>query len=343
MKKIFLAFITLTLISFNTCEDNPVNGDDTKPGRRDYIWEIDTIYTPFSMLRDIWGHSTDDVWTIAGGGDNDKKIFHFDGNTWINDPNAVPYQPLSIFGFSSTNVWIGGGDGKIWHYDGTGWSEFTTLNVVPGKGISFGDIWGERVSDVYAVGAYTDGNSLFNNGVIAHFANNKWSILHSYNDSGNIVRLYKSNNSQYPLVYVGHFNYYGDSTFIYRLNQGALQEFLSGSFGYNSYLFMNLIGDQIFILRGQEIFEYENDRLKFLLKVDLPEFEQGFFGRTKKDIFLYMNNGIAHYNGTNIEYIYNSDSDIVFGGGIVFDREIFIISTGLGQGGRNFILRGKLN
>jgi hypothetical protein len=336
---LLVLIILLTL----TCNNNPIKPDEDKPGRRDYVWEIDTIDTPFSMLRDIFGTSPQDVWTIAGGGDKDKKIFHFDGEKWTNDPNAIPYQPESIYGFSTTNVWIGGGDGKIWHFDGGGWSEFTTLNVVPGKGINFGNVWGEKSNDVYATGAYTDDSLLFNNGVIAHFNGSKWNILHSFNNSGSIVRFYKSISNQYPLVYIWHFDYYGDSTFIYRLNQGMLQKFHSGSFGYNSYLTLNMIGDRIFILKGKEIFEYENDQLKFFLSVDLPDFRQGFFGRTKNDIFLLMNDGIAHYNGTDIQYIYNFDTKIIFGRGIFFDKDVFIILAGLGQGGRNFILRGKLN
>ena len=43
MKKIFFVLISLLLLSFNTCDDNPVNGDDVKPGRRDYVWELDSL------------------------------------------------------------------------------------------------------------------------------------------------------------------------------------------------------------------------------------------------------------------------------------------------------------
>ncbi len=138
-----------------------------------------------NSLEKIWGTSPNDVWAISSGGDNDKKIFHFDGVKWTNDPNAIPYHPNSIFGFSNNDVWICGGDGKVWHYDGNSWIEFATLNVVPDKSISFSDIWGASADDIYAVGAFTNDSSLFNNGVIAHFDGSTLEILHTFYNKGN--------------------------------------------------------------------------------------------------------------------------------------------------------------
>ncbi len=343
MKFYFLFPLIATLTLLNTCTENPINGDDNDtPGRRDYVWMIDTIYTPFSNLTKIWGTSPADVWAISSGGDNDKKIFHFDGDKWTNDPNAIPYQPNSIFGFSTSNVWICGGDGKVWHFDGNGWSESATLNVKPSIGISFGDIWGERPNNIYAVGAYTDDSLLFNNGVIAHFDGSNWAVLNSYSNSGNIGRFYKSSGNKYPLVYIWHFDFYGDSTFIYQLDQGNLKNFLEGSFGINSFLTMELINEQIYILKGKEIYLYENDNLKFVLDIDLPNFGQGFSGRSKKDIFLIMNDGIAHYNGDNIEYIYQKNT-IMIVGAMIFEKQVIFIAFDRIQGGRNFVIRGILN
>jgi hypothetical protein len=78
MKKIFLAIISLTLISFNTCDDNPVNGDNVKPGRRDYSWRVDTIDSPNNSFSCIWGSSPTDVWVGGKGGVTSyDRLWHF--------------------------------------------------------------------------------------------------------------------------------------------------------------------------------------------------------------------------------------------------------------------------
>ena len=342
MKVLLIATLLLSSLLSLCCKKNPISpADITTPGRRDYLWTVDTIYTPFSMLSRIWGISPNDVWTISSGGDNDKRIFHFNGDSWLSVSDPIVYEPNSIFGFSSSDIWIGGGDGKIWHFDGNNWIENTTLNVVQGKGIVFEDIWGLNSDDIYAVGAFTDDSLLFNNGVIAHFDGTEWKILYTFNNSGNIARFYKTLDNQYPFVYIWHFDFYGDSTFIYQLKRAILHPFLAGSFGINSFLSMVLLNNHIYILKGKEIFVYENDNLKSILRVDLPNFEQGFTGRNDKDIFLIMNDGIAHYNGSNIEYIYRYNN-IMIVGSIVFDKQVFFIGSDRTQGGRNLIITGKL-
>jgi len=38
--------------------------------------------------------------------------------------------------------------------------------------------------------------------------------------------------------------------------------------------------------------------------VENPNFYQRMWGRNSKDIFLLMTDGLAHYNGTDIEYLF---------------------------------------
>ncbi len=56
------------------------------------------------------------------------------------------------------------------------------------------------------------------------------------------------------------------------------------------------------------------------LTVPDPEFISQLFGRTENDLFLAMRDGICHYNGTNIQYIYKFPFT---GLGVVNDPMIF--------------------
>ena len=66
-------------------------------------------------------------------------------------------------------------------------------------------------------------------------------------------------------------------------------------------------------------------------------------GRSSKDIFLGKLNGIAPYNGTDVQYLYqfNNTSIRIFMGR-VFDKEIFFLAYDTNNS-LNLIIRGKLN
>ncbi len=105
---------------------------------------------------------------------------------------------------------------------------------------------------------------------------------------------------------------------------------------------IKVITKKLYILKGKDIYLYENDNIKFVFNVDLQNFGQGFSGRNEKDIFLIMKDGIAHYNGVNIEYIFIK-GNIQVVGSMILEKQIFFIAFDRIQEGRNFVIRGKLN
>jgi len=71
------------------------------------------------MVYDIWGSGPADVYLVGTDGTGYPKpmILHFDGKQW-NSTNTFPVkQPLTIWGSSSTDVFVGG-DAGIAHFDG---------------------------------------------------------------------------------------------------------------------------------------------------------------------------------------------------------------------------------
>jgi hypothetical protein len=81
MKKLFLGFLTMTLLTLSTCSDNPITDDTLQPGRRDYIWTIDTLKIPEgrSYPTWMWGTNANNVWAIGSGYLNAYQIWHYDG------------------------------------------------------------------------------------------------------------------------------------------------------------------------------------------------------------------------------------------------------------------------
>jgi hypothetical protein len=56
---LFLSFIILS------CKNNPVSPNDITPGRRDYVWEVDTVNYLCNPMFKMWNSSPSDVWAIT--------------------------------------------------------------------------------------------------------------------------------------------------------------------------------------------------------------------------------------------------------------------------------------
>ena len=62
----------------------------------------------------------------------------------------------------------------------------------------------------------------------------------------------------------------------------------------------------------------------------------------KNDIFLRMTDGIAHYNGNNIKYIYNFEGNISIIDAVLFENKVFFLAFDISNG-NDLIYHGKLN
>jgi hypothetical protein len=92
----FILVIIFILISLQ-CDTTEPPVDDLPPGRRDYVWTIDTISSGSfqTYLTSIWGSSPNDVWICGFDSDRSKSIMHFDGQKWSPAQN-IPLQSFAI-------------------------------------------------------------------------------------------------------------------------------------------------------------------------------------------------------------------------------------------------------
>lgn len=224
LKPALISFILFATLSCNTTE--PI---EDKPGRRDYVWSVDTLPN-YTYLNRMWGSSPLDVWAIGQPGDFSKSIWHYDVNQWTTDNVFRFFVPSSIYGFSANNVWLGGLNGKIWHYDGNLWREVATLTKDGNIQIVFDNLWGESPNDLYAFGAYPDDNHLFNNSVIALYKNNNWNIINTDGLVGIVAHLYKNKpDGKYiafskQIFHSGQWVTFSTPLFIVNVDNGAVHQ-----------------------------------------------------------------------------------------------------------------------
>jgi len=342
--KIILLLLFITALVYS-CNSNPVGPID-QPGRRDYIWTVDTLNYPYNTMYRMWGSSPTDIWTTSSGY-HDKSISHFNGVNWTSygvDRMNVPY---SIYGFSSNNVYVGSGGGGIWHYNGSTWTNVANITKDGHSDIVFDNVWGASPDDIYATGAYPDEYG-FNNSVIAHFSNNEWEMLSTEGLYGIVEHLYK--NSADDNIYLQVINIgggrYVDSTLIFEYSQEKYNKIYSSVWSKGLQADISLINNEVYFTLGNEIAKRIDDKFQTILNVNNPNFNQRIWGRSSKDIFLLMTDGLAHYNGNDVEYLfYFNRAEVlpwtqIFGAAL-FEKEVFFLvyepTTNL-----NLIYHGKL-
>lgn len=342
MKKLLLILFSFCLLALSTCNENPLV-DDLQPGRRDYNWEIDTLNIPYTTLWSIWGSSPNDVWVVGPGGDLDKTVYHYDGAKWFNDGISRPFAPTSVYGFSSENVWFCDQMGKIWHFNGNNLYEHSALLVDDSIRPNFQRIWGDAPDNIFATGAYLDENHLFNNGVLSRYDGSTWKVIQtkpirsllSHTRSGKSVNVYYISGIRFN-------NYTYDSSYIYKFNGCDLELFYSGTTSSDDLADVRKIGDYVSLIIGKNIYLNKGRGFDHLLKVNDENFLNGVYGRNEMDVFLPMLDGIAHYNGTDIQYLYRfSNTKIRIAGAVIFEKDVFFLTNDFNSG-VNLIFKGKL-
>lgn len=319
----------MTFVSFlvlMNCSDN-ITDPEPEPGRRDYVWTVDTIKSYDDTIYRSWGSSPSDIWAVTGGGNLYKSFYHFDGNAWTTDGEFRFVSPHSIWGFSKDNIYIGGQRGEIWHYDGTNWQEITKLTKDGRSDLVFDNMWGRSVKDLYATGAFADDRGYYNNSVIAHY-NGSWTMLNTNGLNGIVERLFrnKEDNTIYMRTNRLGGGEFPDSNLIYSYSGGKYKKLYANLWTKGLQADISLIDYDVYFVLGNKISKRANNQFETFLEIDDPDFYQRIWGRNSKDIFLFMTDGIAHYNGDDIAYLFYFNHPKTYVISIsFFDKEIFII------------------
>lgn len=344
MKKICLAVISLTLLSLNTCDENPVNGDNIKPGRRDYIWIMDTLNTYANRIQSIWGSSPDNVWACGPGGlSNTERLWHFDGIRWEKYQQGLSLSPECIYGFAENNIWIGGNDGKIFQFNGSSWNQRFMITRQDTVGNWVNDIWGNKPNDIYALGrAYVDQEPLPRS-FILHYNGTIWKEVYFSSKQEQYFRIRKVNDQSYLFALILTQTVEPDTLIFYKSKSNNLSEIYRNSLDKIVFGNLSQLGNDIYFLIGQDLKQYVNGNFQIVISFNESMFGYQASGRNKKDIFLRMKDGIAHYNGDNVEYLYHFSNNYTstLNEPIIMENDVFY-AVHDNQNDLNLILRGKL-
>ena len=335
---ILSSLLVFLLIS---CKHNPFEvSAPSPPGKRNYVWTLDTLQSPFNNFSGLWGSSPNDVWTVGQGGDDNDRLWHFDGTKWspyVKEP--IGCYGISLIGFSQNNVWMVGEEGRIWHYDGNMWKENFIYKQQDGYATII-DVWGRNSTDIYAVGLINLASVNEQRGFILHYDGNQWKEYYKANYISQFNSVLGDNENVFitgiRLVYKPKNLIVVDSAYISKITNNNLHKVYNVATNINYNL--ALVGNKIHFVIDQSLYRYSFGAMEHIMDFTVNNFAAGVYGRNYNDIFIRMFDGICHYNGTDIVYLYKFNSNFSFYSGrpMDFGNAIFFNI----QGTRN--LRGFL-
>ncbi len=343
IKQITLVIIIGVLIILGSCSSNingPVQPGPIQPGRRDYTWSVDTISIFSNNIMEIWGSSPEDIWGVGPGGALNTTIWHYDGKQWKTDGIGRNISPESVYGFAKNDVWIAGANGKIWHYDGNNWTQNHQHTINGFIDLTFVDLYGTSNHDLYAVGTVWFDNET-RRGIILHYDGNNWTQEYLADFNSYFYKVRESFDKRVFIDCIKQDVKYNsnDTTVLYEFDGKNLKQIYSDENKFIRQAWVSIIGGNPYFSLSNTIYKYEGNKLVELFKTNSRFATPSFFGRNEKDIFLGTSEGIAHYNGTDIQLLLATEGFV--NGGLLFDKEVFFLKS-ITTNGMSLIYYGKL-
>ena len=299
MRKRYILLIMPILLSASfSCDLLTGPRGDVQPGRRDYVWKVDTLRLQIGSLNAIWGSSPSNVW--LGGYDD---MFHYDGNKFTQV--SVPFIGINtICGFDSNDVWAGsGGNGnEIWRFDGHTWSKIFMYN----SGSVYTDIlsiYGGAPNDVYAVGViFLDPNdNLSQRGFILHYDGRQWKEVYRAGYYSQFYYVRPEGSTAYIAgVQYGYLKH--DTWLFYEFKGGLLKQIYSDTLDLPIF---SDFGNEVYFIISHDVCRYVSGNFIKVFSINAEQYGYNVWGRSEEDVFVYMNDGIAHWNGTDLRYLFH--------------------------------------
>jgi hypothetical protein len=322
----------MLLSAFIACSPTEPTIENIEPGRRDYVWNVDTISSPPNLfyLFSLWGSSPTNLWAAGSADSYENALWHYDGMSWKKTTQYLSSDLMSIYGFDSTEIWICNSYGcNFFQYDGLNW---TRTGPLPYPGYSstwLNNIWGPKTDEIYSAGfAYDQEKGTL--ATLLKYDGNGWKYMDLPDKEMSFTWVRKSRENSLLYITAIQFLSTGDVYTIFTYNGKALNEIYSGKDLAYAYE-MNC---RIYLCIGKKIYKHQKNQLVLWKDFSHTNFLGKVIGRTEKDFFSIASDGLAHYNGTDLITIYPTSFFIndVF----VLEKDIFIICE------NRIIIHGKL-
>jgi len=332
------------LVLFLLCSGCGLLSDDSEPepGSRNYIWVTEDVNGPFGFIYDFWGTAHNSLWVAAS-----SDLWYYNGEEWTEveenqDFHCGTFE--SIFGFTKDDIWVGCNDGRIHHFDGTSWKPSFRYDKEEFYLSSVDGIWGTSSDDMYATGyfVYKDTSGIYS--FLLHYDGRRWQEVLITDFEAQFQRVRKDHNVYlYGLKEGPEQGGATDSLAVYSLGfKGFIQEFIEPR---SSTLRMNSVDDKIYYVIENTLYRLDYPGLTEV--ISFPESTEVYdiLGRHKNDLIFPTNDGLMHYNGKDLEYIYDIELELFSGyRTFVVEDEIFVLIENIDQNVSRWELqRGILN
>jgi hypothetical protein len=331
----------LALLSLNLTCSNLVAPEDIQPGRRDYVWTVDTLDIGMNLmaLRTIWGANPDDVWVAGYASPGRYQLWHWDGLKWRPDTiNSLKINgtPSGLWGFSKDNIWLNSTDGGYYHFDGITWSRRSVHRFQDYEFLGLNYLFGTSPNNIYSVGmAQKNPQGDDHVGIIMRFDGKEWRFI----DIPKMKIIFPTIGYQYSSkeYFVQGYKYYTSDNpeLLFLFNGKDLIELHRG----DGIVTTGNIKGEIYACLGTKIFKYRNGLILFKDFTD-QNYKGRIWGRSEKDFFTVQADGIGHYNGEDLITIFKT-TNMWPQNAVIYDKEVFFLCVDFNTW-TNAVIHGKL-
>lgn len=338
--KILSALLFLSLIG---CNENSIEPVETIPGSRNYTWKNDILnLSGYYFLNQIWGSSANDVWSCG----NDIML-HYDGTSW-KEYQGMGGNLNCLYGFASNDVWTiasGTYNGvNIFHYNGNAWQNMGLYSFTSLDGFLWiGSICGDSPNNLYAVGVFDYRDYFDSKAVIMHYDGVNWKFVNIPQINCGFARICKDSRE------TGKYYIYGEKQVIDTINSTKdhtiFTDFIDKIYEFdgtnineiysntNISRYISEANGKVYFIGEDKLWQYSNNQFSVLQDLSSFGYDIGtLHGRNEKDLFFHSmkNNSatwrkyITHYNGTNLESIYDNKDIWAF---TVINNDVFVVAT----------------
>jgi hypothetical protein len=233
---------------------------------------------------------------------------------------------------------MGGNEGKIFHFDGNIWNQtFSYEN--PSNYNFIVDIWGKTPMEIYAIAVVNDQGF---KSVVLRFDGVNWVEIYYSNYPIQFFRIQKEAETLF-LSGITLANNQQEIVFL-KFEDNIMKEIFRKQIGEITFGSLSQIGDKTYFLIDKDLYRFINGNFVKVITFNVEQFGYGAYGRNEKDIFLSMRDGLAHYNGENVEYLYrfSNNNTNPFPYPVNLSNAVFFPAHDKNND-LNLILRGVLN
>ncbi|OGU67994.1 MAG: hypothetical protein A2499_13795 [Stygiobacter sp. RIFOXYC12_FULL_38_8] len=346
-----ILFVTAVLITLSCKEEitKPVTPIEPpkviEPGRRDYVWNETIIKSSMRGRHYLWFHSTwaaspTDIWAVAIADSASEYLWRYDGVSW-KAQEIISYMTniRQIWGLSANSVWACMYNGEFFHYDGKEWKRHSHVLIEGHDYFRVQRMWGRGDGEIYAIGNcfnYNEHPDSEGYGVLIKYDGKEWKQIEipKVYELFTYLRKDKWNN-----VYILGHGYMTGIDKLYCYDGSNFKELMSSS----TRMYLGDITTDIIAINNKKAYKLINgEAIEWVdFKGDDFTFEL-FGGKSEKDMF-GNNNGILHYNGTDIQKLYPFYFvDFLLNSIWLFEKDVFFFIKET-KTLNTKVLHGKLN